>query len=172
MVLPLRVPVKLPVTFDPPGVVNKSVQAMLGNAPEVCRVLSHVVLVSKQAKLIVLPDTAVDTQFPTTWADEEVDPSARVVIVTVIVPEKESSNVQVVNPGNTLEKLPEPLNEPLKVVTEITEIVVVPHDEAPPKSTAQTPKVYVPATRGIPVKFPFRSTIMPIGGAPVAKESD
>lgn len=83
--------------------------------------------------------------------------------------------MQVVDPPgnvNTLEKLPEPLTDPLKVVIETTEIVVVPQDEAPTESIAQTPKVYVPTMLGVPVKFPFRSTIMPIGGVPVAKESD
>lgn len=56
--------------------------------------------------------------------------------------------------------------------TGLTVTVVVPQDEAPAISTAQTPKVYVPATFGVPVKFPFKSIIIPIGGAPVAKESD
>ena len=76
MELPLSVPVKLPIIVDPLGVTKLSTQVIFGNVPETCNVLSQVVLVFRQVKLDVVPPVVVDTQLPTTWADEDFVPLA------------------------------------------------------------------------------------------------
>ena len=104
----------------------------------------------------------------------KVEPAAGVAVSVTVVPlamPAEQVTPQEIPAG---EDVTDPLPVPARVTVKagLTMIEIGLQDEEPTISTAQTPKVYVPATRGVPVSIPFRSTIMPIGGAPLANVSD
>ena len=110
---PLKVPVNLPVTVVPPGVMKEVENAKLGKVPEAGLLDSQGVLEFRQVKLGVLPASAVLTKLPDTLTDPEYVPLLCRVNVKLIFPEKVSPKKQVVpHSGKGLANVPEPLKDP------------------------------------------------------------